>query len=205
LERQSGRSESVCAEDVSFDICEGGNKLAQDDFASLDGRTPQTRGEHYKYLGNYLELFQLMEKFAPAYKVEAPKLLKLLMFNYLFSNGDAHVKNFSILETPLGDYRLAPAYDLLNSSIHIKDNVFALQDGLLPKHLAQGKIMHQFSALATQAGVLPKTFAGISKKMLSGSGKVEQLTNSSFLDDTTKRNYWQSYRGRLRQLMKEES
>jgi HipA-like C-terminal domain len=45
--------------------------------------------------------------------VEAPKLLKLLLFNYLFANGDAHIKNFSLLETPLGDYRLSPAYDLL--------------------------------------------------------------------------------------------
>ena len=187
-----------------FDIGENGNKLAQDDFASLDGRTPHTRGEHYKYLGNYLELFQLMEKFVPAYKVEAPKLLKLLMFNYLFSNGDAHIKNFSILETSLGDYRLAPAYDLLNSSIHVKDNVFALQDGLLPKPLAKGKIIRQFSVLATQAGVPAKAFARISKQMLSGSAKVEQLTKASFLDDTTKRNYWQAYKGRLRQLMKEE-
>lgn len=186
-----------------FDVGPDGNKLAQDDFASLAGRTPQTHGEHYKYLGNYLELFQLMEKYVPAHKVEAPKLLKLLMFNYLLSNGDAHVKNFSILETPMGDYRLAPAYDLLNTRIHIKDNDFALEDGLLPKNLAQGKIQHQFSVLATQAGIPPNTFTDITALMLSGSEKVERLTNSSFLDETTKRNYFQSYRGRLNQLMKE--
>lgn len=186
-----------------FDVGPDGNKLAQDDFASLAGRTPQTHGEHYKYLGNYLELFQLMEKYVPAHKVEAPKLLKLLMFNYLFSNGDAHVKNFSILETPMGDYRLAPAYDLLNTRIHIKDKDFALEDGLLPKNLAQGKIQHQFSVLATLAGIPPKTFTDITALMLSGSEKVERLTNSSFLDETTKRNYFQSYRGRLNQLMKE--
>jgi serine/threonine-protein kinase HipA len=185
-----------------FDVGEDGNKLAQDDFASLDGRTPQTHGEHYKYLGNYLELFQVMEKYIPAYKVEAPKLLKLIMFNYLFSNGDAHFKNFSILETPLGDYRLAPAYDLLNSRIHVKDKDFALEDGLLPKNLGQGKIMHQFAVLATQVGILPKIFADISAEMLSGSDKVEKLTLSSFLDETTKRSYIQSYQARLKQLMK---
>jgi serine/threonine-protein kinase HipA len=185
-----------------FDVGEDGNKLAQDDFASLDGRTPQTHGEHYKYLGNYLQIFQAMEKFIPAYKVEAPKLLKVIMFNYLFSNGDAHFKNFSILETPLGDYRLAPAYDLLNSRIHIKDKDFALEDGLLPKNMAQGKIMHQFSVLATQAGISPKIFADISAEMLSGSEKVEKLTHSSFLDEMTKRNYIQSYQTRLKQLMK---
>ena len=46
-----------------------------------------------------MELFELMQQYLPAYKLEAPKLLKILIFNYLFSNGDAHFKNFSLLET----------------------------------------------------------------------------------------------------------
>lgn len=136
-----------------FDVKDDKSKLAQDDFASLAGRTPQTHGEHYKYVGNYLELFQLMEKYLPAYKLESPKLFKILVFNYLFSNGDAHYKNFSLLETPMGDYRLSPAYDLLNSRIHINDRDFALEDGLLPRNLTQGKIKHQFRVLANAAGI----------------------------------------------------
>ena len=122
-----------------FDVKEDGSKLAQEDFASLAGRTPQTHGEHYKYMGNYLQMFQIMKRYVPAYKIEAPKLFKLVLFNYLFSNGDAHFKNFSLIETPLGDYKLSPAYDLLNSRIHIEDSDFALQDGLLPGNLSQGK------------------------------------------------------------------
>jgi serine/threonine-protein kinase HipA len=185
-----------------FDVGENGTKLAQDDFASLAQRTPQTHGEHYKYLGNYLELFRLMQQYVPAYTVEAPKLLKLLLFNYLFSNGDAHFKNFSLLETPMGDYRLSPAYDLLNSRIHIQDKDFALDDGLLPKPLAQSKIMHQFSVLADQAGISKVSFEAIRHGMLSGSEKVEELTFSSYLNAPIQRSYLQSYRGRLRQLMK---
>ena len=110
-----------------FDVKVDGSKLAKEDFASLAGRTPQTHGENYKYLGNYLELFQLMKLHVPAYKLEAPKLFSLLVFNYLFSNGDAHFKNFSLIETPLGDFRLSPAYDLLNTRIHIEDSDFALE------------------------------------------------------------------------------
>nr|WP_314897820.1 HipA domain-containing protein [uncultured Flavobacterium sp.] len=185
-----------------FDVNEDGTKLAQDDFASLAGRTPQTHGEHYKYLGNYLELFQLMQQYLPAYKLEAPKLLKILVFNYLFSNGDAHFKNFSLLETPMGDFRLSPAYDLLNSRIHIEDKEFALDDGLLPRNLGQGKISRQFAILAEQAGISGKNFNDIIALMLSQSDKVEKLTTASFLNDTTKRNYLQSYQGRLKQLMK---
>lgn len=186
-----------------FDVKEDGTKLAQDDFASLAGRTPQTYGEHYKYLGSYLELFQLMKQYLPAYKLEAPKLIKILVFNYLFSNGDAHFKNFSLLETAMGDYRLSPAYDLLNSRIHIEDKEFALDDGLLPKNLAQGKIRQQFFVLAEQIGISEKNFNDIIALMLSQSELVEKMVAASFLNDATKRNYWQSYQGRLKQLMKE--
>ncbi|WP_320052632.1 HipA domain-containing protein [uncultured Acetobacteroides sp.] len=185
-----------------FDVKEDGVKLAQDDFASLAGRTPQTHGEHYKYLGNYLELFQLMEAHLPAYKLEALKLLKVLIFNYLFSNGDAHFKNFSLLETPMGDYRLSPAYDLLNSRIHIDDRDFALEDGLLPRNLAQGKVSKQFAILAEKAGVNEKIFNDLMTLMVSKSDLVEKMVSASFLNETTKRNYWQSYQGRLNQLLK---
>ena len=184
-----------------FDVKADGAKLAQDDFASLAGRMPQTHGEHYKYLGNYSEIFQIMQNHLPAYKVEAPKLLKLLVFNYLFSNGDAHFKNFSLLETPLGDYRLSPAYDLLNSHIHIDDKDFALDDGLLPRNLTQGKIRSQFATLAGNAGISEKIFNDIIKLMLSQSENVDKMIVVSFLSDTSKRNYWQSYQKRLKQLL----
>jgi serine/threonine-protein kinase HipA len=185
-----------------FDINEDGAKLAQDDFASLAGRTPQTHGEHYKYLGNYLEVFELMQRYLSAYKSEAPKLLKILVFNYLFSNGDAHFKNFSVLETPMGDYRLCPAYDLLNSRIHIEDKDFALDDGLLPRNLAQGKISLQFAKLAEKAEISEKTFHDIMELMITKSDLVEKMIAASFLNDTTKRNYLQSYQGRLKQMKK---
>jgi serine/threonine-protein kinase HipA len=185
-----------------FDFKKDGSKLAQDDFASLAKRTPQTHGEHYKYLGNYLELFELMKKYLPTYKLEAPKLLKTLVFNYLFSNGDAHFKNFSILETLFGDYTLSPAYDLFNSRIHINDKDFALEDGLLPKSINQGKIGVQFAKLAEKAEIGEKNFRALMALMISKSDLVEKMVMSSFLDNSTKRNYFQSYQARLKQLKK---
>lgn len=185
-----------------FDVREDGGKWAQDDFASLAERTPQTYGEHYKYKGNYLELFEIMQAYLPAYKSEAPKLFRLLLFNYLFSNGDAHVKNFSVIETPLGDYRLSPAYDLLNSRIHISDNDFALEEGLLPPKLAQGNILTQFKLLAEKAGMKEKQVHSILQLMLSKTDHVASLITASFLNDQIKRNYMQAYQTRLNKLMR---
>jgi len=183
-----------------FDVKADGSKWAQDDFASLAGRTPQTHGEFYKYQGSYFELFELMKVHLPAYKLEAPKLFKILMFNYLFSNGDAHYKNFSLLETPMGDYRLSPAYDLLNSRIHIEDNDFALDDGLLPRNLAKGKVLQQFYTLAQYAGLSEKQVNDIFKGLTSGDNKVATLLGASFLSEKIKLNYWQAYQTRLKKL-----
>ncbi|MDO5971904.1 HipA domain-containing protein [Flavivirga aquimarina] len=185
-----------------FDVTERGEKLAKEDFASLGGRTPQTHGEHYKYLGNYLELFELMKKYLPAYRIEAPKLFQLLVFNYLFSNGDAHFKNFSLLETPLGDFRLSPAYDLLNTRIHIEDSDFALDDGLLPRNLANGKVMQQFLILAEQAGLSKVQCDGVFDKLLTKSKKVIEFIDSSYLSERSKGNYLQTYQTRLKKLGK---
>ncbi len=183
-----------------FDFRDDGSKNAQEDFASLSGRTPQTHGEHYKYIGNYLELFQILKKFVPAYHVEAPKLLKMIIFNYLFSNGDAHYKNFSLIETSLGDFRLSPAYDLLNSRIHINDKDFALEEGLLPRSLTQGKVISQIKLLSEKAGINHVVYSDIMNMMLTKSELVEKLTFSSFLDQSTQRSYFQSYQTRLKKL-----
>jgi len=184
-----------------FDVKEDGSKWAQEDFASLGGRTPQTHGEDFKYSGNYLELFKLLEKYTPAYTVESVKLFKLILFNYLFSNGDAHYKNFSLLETPLGDYRLSPAYDLLNSRLHIYDNDFALEDGLLPKQLGQGKISKQFNVLGEQANISKKQIEKVYSDFISYQDKVLALVEASLLNEKSKRNYTQAYQTRLKKLL----
>jgi len=186
-----------------FDIEGEGQKLGQEDFAALAGRTPQTHGENYKYLGSYLDLFELLKKYVPAYRVEAPKLFQLILFNYLFSNGDAHFKNFSLLQTEQGDYRLSPAYDLLNSRIHIADADFALADGLLPPQLAQGRIKDQFIALGEKASIGEKIIARVVKNLTSNQDQVFDLIQNSFLSDKLKRNYQQAYLTRLKKFQRD--
>ena len=184
-----------------FDVISGGGKLAQEDFASLAGKSPQTHGTDYKYSGSYWDLFELMRENMPSYKVESLKLYKLLIFNYLFSNGDAHLKNFSIIETPLGDFKLSPAYDLLNSRIHIEDKDFALDEGLIPAGMGQGNVVKLFQSLAKHAGIQEKQMNDIFALMLSKSDQVKNLIDASFLKERIQRSYLQSYQMRLQKLI----
>lgn len=183
-----------------FDVQQTGNKWAQEDFASLAGYTSPTHGENYKYLGNYLHLFELMKKYVPAYQVEAPKLFRLIVFNYLMSNGDAHLKNFSLVETTLGDFKLSPAYDLLNSRIHIDDKDFALEEGLLPPQQTKGKVREQFLRLGELAEISEKQLHKIMDNLTGHSEKVKDLIQRSYLSERFKRNYEQAYLTRLNKL-----
>lgn len=37
-----------------------------------------------------------MKKYVSAYLIEIEKYFRVIVLNYLFSNGDAHLKNFSL-------------------------------------------------------------------------------------------------------------
>lgn len=96
----------------------GEEKLHQEDFCQLSGRSEYSEGARYKYDSSYEEVGELLYQFCPAAPVEALKLFRLILFNYLIGNGDAHLKNFSLLENSDGDMVLSPAYDLLNTTLH---------------------------------------------------------------------------------------
>ncbi len=103
-----------------FDFRDG-LKIRQEDFCQLAGRSPDTHGSNYKYDASYEELAGLVRRYCRSHAVENPKVFFLILFNYMFANGDAHLKNFSLYESPQGDYVLTPAYDLLNTSVHFPD------------------------------------------------------------------------------------
>jgi hypothetical protein len=67
-----------------------------------------------------LEIGDLIRRHVAAYPVDLERYFKLVVFNYLVNNGDAHTKNFSLIRNEqTGEYNLSPAYDLLNTRLHL--------------------------------------------------------------------------------------
>ncbi|HOG65985.1 MAG: hypothetical protein WBK40_00805 [Bacteroidales bacterium] len=54
-------------------------------------------GANFKYEYSYEEIGLLLQKFVTAWRVEIEKYFLLVLFNFLFSNGDAHLKIFHYL------------------------------------------------------------------------------------------------------------
>jgi serine/threonine-protein kinase HipA len=114
-----------------FDIQSDGIKSSMDDFASLVGRNEQTDGQHFKYSGSYEDIAVALKKNVAAWRIDMERFFELVVFNYIYGNGDDHLKNFSLIRIA-DDYRLAPAYDLLNTSLHVNGDDLGLDGGLSP-------------------------------------------------------------------------
>ncbi len=88
----------------------GERRLAQEDGCQVCGRYPAD-----KYRLSSEELFSKLSSVCGAPIVAARDLMRQLVFAYLSCNGDAHAKNFSVLEGLGGEWAVSPAYDLPSS------------------------------------------------------------------------------------------
>lgn len=183
-----------------FDVKNDGSKWGKEDFATLAGKTKDNAGANFKYNYSYEEAGLLIQKFVPAWRVEIEKYFSLVVFNFLFSNGDAHLKNFSLLESSSGDYLLSPAYDLINTKLHVDDSDFALDKGLFAddyKSEAYKKYGHpsknDFSEFAKRIGVEESRIEKLLNPFMEKQPLMEKLVNSSFLPNADKRGYLLMY------------
>jgi len=191
-----------------FDYAPDGSKISQEDFATISGVSREKDGDGYRNSGSYEDIASRMQKYIPAYAVEVEKYFGRVVFNFLFSNGDAHLKNFSLQQTRSGDYLLSPAYDLVNTAIHIpEDSFFSLTDGLF----ANDRETESFSALGYYAyddfyefgqriGMLESRIRTILNKYRTQNQLVFKLIQSSFLTEPVKQLYFSHYLNRLNML-----
>ena len=172
----------------------------KDDFVRLifmlTGKTKDNAGANFKYEYSYEEAGLLIQKYVSAWRVEIEKYFSLVVFNFLFSNGDAHLKNFSLLESIRGDYLLSPAYDLVNTRLHVDDTGFALDKGLFAddfKSEQYKKSGHpsksDFSEFAKRIGVTESRFEKLISPFIEKQPFVEKLIRHSYLSDAYKRRY----------------
>ncbi len=94
-----------------FDRLTKGRKLAVEDFSQLMGFSRDT-----KYESSMEALIPVIEKHCTFPLLEKLKLFRIIIFNFLTGNEDAHLKNFSLIRRE-GKVELSPVYDLVNSTI----------------------------------------------------------------------------------------
>jgi serine/threonine-protein kinase HipA len=178
-----------------FDVAPDGTKYLQEDFAQLTSRTSKTHGETFKYQGSYEEIGVLIQKFVPASIIAAERFFHQVVFNYIFSNGDAHLKNFSLYRTQEGEYQLTPAYDLLTTVIHSpveSDTALDLYEGDLQSAFYSQYGFYgrpNFLELAKRLLIQPSRAERILDSYPAAFEKVKKMVANSFLNEVIKEKY----------------
>lgn len=89
---------------------EGRHKIHQEDFAQISGK-------QNKYDGSVEEIGRKLKEISEVPGLDVQLFFERVVFNFLIGNGDAHMKNYSVIYNEEGLMRLAPAYDLVCSRI----------------------------------------------------------------------------------------
>jgi len=108
-----------------FDLRMDGTYRGFEDFCALNARRTEE-----KYRGSYeTQVLKRFTQFASSTRVneDLQNLLTLIALNCALRNGDAHLKNFGIVYDDVqGEARLAPAYDLVTTSVYLPRDSLAL-------------------------------------------------------------------------------
>jgi serine/threonine-protein kinase HipA len=187
---------------------DGTGKYQIEDFATLLARSPETEGDNYKYNASYLDIAQTIHQLSAASSVVLLEFFRLLIFNYLIGNGDAHLKNFSLMESDQGDYLLSPAYDLLCTALHIDDSTLALSNGLYEKDFEESTYQTfgyytraSFIAFAKKAKINTELAATIIDEMIEQTKAVNSFLQRSFLSKEAKTKYLEIIQTRRNNLL----
>jgi len=111
-----------------FDVQSDGRKYSQEDFSILT-HLVGGKGGNFKYEGSYEDIAVAIKQNIASWPIAMDEFFRLVVFNYIFANGDAHLKNFSVLIQD-GETSLSPAYDLINTAMHVGGDDLALKNGL---------------------------------------------------------------------------
>lgn len=174
-----------------FDRYGRAKKRALEDFAQLQFKTRDT-----KYDSSVEQVIKTIEKYATFPRVELLDFYRRFLFNFLIGNEDMHVKNYSLLETD-GVYKLAPAYDFLNTTIALHN---PKEESALPlkgkKRNFTKKIL--LSYLPETLLQIPNNQAEeIVAKLITSTDLFVPMINKSFLSDANKTRYIELLEQRL--------
>ncbi|HIP29933.1 MAG TPA: HipA domain-containing protein [Sulfurospirillum arcachonense] len=82
----------------------------------------------WQYEGSYEQIAKTIKIFVSPKnkKTSLSNFFKMIVINNLLQNGDAHLKNFGLVYEDITDIKLAPAYDVVCTTMYIKNDISAL-------------------------------------------------------------------------------
>ena len=132
----------------------GIERIHQEDTAQALGR-----GKKYQDDGG-----PALHEIAAVQGIDPKALLERTVLAWILGNGDAHAKNYSVLEPGTSNARLAPVYDMVCTECYIADDTFAMKIGRAQR--GAQLTAHDIAAASARMGI----GAGESSQVLRSLG-----------------------------------
>lgn len=177
-----------------FDRLDKNKKLSVEDFSQLSELTRET-----KYDYTMEKIVKLIDSYCTFPALEKVKLFRLIIFSYLVGNEDMHLKNFSIINRN-SKIELSPAYDLLNTTIILKNPKEEMPLSISGKksNLNYNIFVDYFAYKRLELNT--KSVENIFAKIKNSIEEWESLIKKSFLSDKLKNDYLFLLEKRIKKL-----
>ncbi len=179
-------------------------KLDQEDFAAVLQQTKDSHGDDYKYDSSYEVCANNIKKFVAAYIPSTEDFYKRVILNYLIGNGDAHLKNFSLIrDVNRTDYSLSPNYDILYTRYHLPKESGDMALELFNSYESEAfgamgyYTLQDFEDFAKIINIKDKRIRKVFYDILKSSQKVYKMIENSYMTDEAKQAYKNNYENRL--------
>ena len=131
---------------------------------------------------------------------------KIVLFNYVFSNGDAHLKNFSLIRNDFGEMELSPSYDLMSTIIHSfneRDTALDLYDNdhestYYATYGHYGR--NEFIEFAKRLGIVEVRYRRIINEFIENEEEVNGFIQNSSLSKKALDSFITNFKSRIKRL-----
>lgn len=174
-----------------FDRLDDGSKLQQEDFQQLLQRDD-------KYDGSYERIANFIKEHSAVPGLDLIRLFERALLFYALGNGDAHLKNFSLLNQEEIGYQLSPAYDIVNSRLALpeeKEEVCLSVQGKKNRLAAT-----DFFGLAEHFGLTRKQADNSLDRLRDLKSTIEAMIGESLLSSDLSEGFLGIFRARMARL-----
>ena len=174
-----------------FDRLDDGSKLQQEDFQQL----LQTDD---KYAGSYERIANFIKKHSNVPGLDLVNLFERALLFFMLGNGDAHLKNFSLLKREEVGYSLSPAYDIVNSRLVLPEEKEEMCLSLQGKRNNISK--KDFQGLSEHFGLNSKQVNNALERLDGLKSFMEMMIEESFLEERLRSRFLEIYKERMERV-----
>lgn len=160
-----------------FDRSEHG-KIACEDLCQLSESPTE-----FKYRGSCEKTGKIIRKFSTQPGIDALNFFEVVLFSFVTGNADMHLKNFSMFDFK-EDFILSPAYDLVSTSLVIKNEIE--QTSLTINGKKNKLTKKDFELFGSSIELNPKQVENTFLRLYSKQTEFFEIIQESFIPENQK-------------------